>query len=82
MSNNHLVFVYGTLKRGEPNYDRVMANVEDKGHWRFVSEATTVDAFPLIVAGNFNIPYLLDAKGQGKPVKGNKYDGICFVLKQ
>ncbi|KAH7731127.1 gamma-glutamylaminecyclotransferase B-like isoform 1 [Aphelenchoides avenae] len=47
-----LVFVYGTLKQGEPN-DHVMINPET-GKQRFVGVARTLGKFPLIVASKYN----------------------------
>ena len=58
------VFVYGTLKTGQPNYFR-MEKALKAGVVKFVGKARTVDLFPLIIAGRFNIPYLLWAKGKG-----------------
>lgn len=56
-------FFYGTLKRNEPNYDHLMnLNVT------FLSEAVTVDKYPLIIASDFNIPFLLNKKGYGKVI--------------
>lgn len=55
------VFFYGTLKRNEPNYHHV---IDQKAI--FVSEAVTVDKWPLIVGSDFNIPFLLFKKGHGK----------------
>ncbi len=55
------VFFYGTLKRNEPNYEYVVEK-----NAKFVGEATTVSKFPLIVATNINLPFLLDKEGYGK----------------
>lgn len=54
-------FFYGTLKRNEPNHDQLKnLNVT------FLSEAITVDKYPLIIASDYNIPFLLNKKGYGK----------------
>ncbi|XP_019630097.1 PREDICTED: gamma-glutamylaminecyclotransferase-like [Branchiostoma belcheri] len=66
------VFVYGTLKRGQPNY-HYMVNT-DNGVARFVGKARTVDRWPLVVASKYNIPFLLDLRGQGEHVEGEIYD--------
>lgn len=58
-----LVFVYGTLKQGEPN-DHVMINPET-GKQRFVGVARTLGKFPLIVASKYNVPFLLKQPGHG-----------------
>lgn len=59
----HTVFVYGTLKKGEPN-ENVMTN-PDTGKYQFVTSAQMIDKYPLIVASKFNIPFLLNNKGHG-----------------
>ena len=53
-------FFYGTLKKNEPNN----FHLKDR-NVKFVSEATTLDKWPLIVATDFNIPYLVNKKGFG-----------------
>ena len=63
----HRVFVYGTLKRGFPN----AAPLNDQtylGHHR-----TTI-AFPLVVAGRWFSPVLVDEPGTGHPVEGELYE--------
>ena len=62
-ASNHLVFVYGTLKRGQPNHEK-LTNLEN-GKATFVGEARTVEKWPLVVATKFNIPFLLDKQGLG-----------------
>ena len=52
------VFFYGTLKKNEPNYEYV---VEKKA--KFVADGVTVDKWPLIVATNLYLPFMLDKKG-------------------
>ncbi|VDO69844.1 unnamed protein product [Onchocerca flexuosa] len=59
-----LVFVYGTLKRGEPNA-AILADPAT-GTQRFVGTGKTVNAFPLIIASQFNIPFCLNKPGIGK----------------
>ncbi|VDN30178.1 unnamed protein product [Cylicostephanus goldi] len=56
------VFVYGTLKRGEPNA-KVMMDTE--GHQRFLGVGRTKTPFPLIVASKYNIPFVLNEPGKG-----------------
>lgn len=58
-----LVFIYGTLKRGEPN-ESVMTNLVT-GMQRFVGTGKTVNAYPLIIASEYNIPFCLDKPGIG-----------------
>jgi len=60
---SHRVFVYGTLKRGEPNYYRLQD--EANGRAAFLGEAKLCDRYPLVVATKYNVPMLLDAPGTG-----------------
>lgn len=63
----HRVFVFGTLKRGFPNH-------EDLGLSAcFVGEATTVEPYPLYVAGRWYSPIVIDEPGRGHPVRGEVY---------
>ncbi|KAE9554479.1 hypothetical protein FO519_002290 [Halicephalobus sp. NKZ332] len=64
----HTVFVYGTLKRGEAN-ERVMTN-PDTGKHIFLTPAQMVEKYPLIVASKYNIPFLINQKGEGFQVHG------------
>ena len=64
----HRVFVYGTLKRGFPNFDAGM-----KGQ-RFIGRARTRDAYPLVVAGNWFSPILLYEPGVGRHVFGEAFE--------
>ena len=69
---SHKVFVYGTLKQGEPN-QHWLTN-EGHGLARFISQATTTVKYPLVIASNYNIPFLLDKPGTGQIVKGEIYE--------
>ncbi|XP_037088268.1 gamma-glutamylaminecyclotransferase-like [Pollicipes pollicipes] len=66
-----LVFVYGTLKAGEPNHRLLMD--EQTGLARLVAPAVTERRLPLVIASRYNIPYLVDAPGQGHRVRGELY---------
>jgi len=76
MANKHvankLVFVYGTLKRGQPNHDWLTRPTNGSAVFR--GRASTSDAFPLVVASRYNIPFLLDAPGRGHCVSGELYE--------
>lgn len=63
LSNRFAVFVYGTLKKGEPNHN-VMTD-PNTGIHEFVGVGHTVEKFPLIIASKFNIPFLLNDAGKG-----------------
>lgn len=67
------VFVYGTLKTGEPNH--YWLTKPENGAAQFVSAATTTIAYPLVVATRYNIPFLLE-----KPGCGNKISGEIFCI--
>jgi len=58
-----LIFVYGTLKSGEPNYDLIRD--ESRGKCTLRGRATTEEKYPLVVASRFDIPYLLYDPGKG-----------------
>lgn len=55
----YLVFVYGTLKHGEPN-SHFLENA------KYVSEAVTNEKYPLVIASQYNIPFALNKPGMGK----------------
>ncbi|CRK99928.1 CLUMA_CG013228, isoform A [Clunio marinus] len=73
MSNlfNHKVFVYGTLKNGQPNY-HILTNQEN-GFSKFVSIGKTSQKFPLVIGSRYNIPFLLNRPGLGNHVVGEIY---------
>ncbi|XP_046810842.1 putative gamma-glutamylcyclotransferase CG2811 isoform X2 [Lucilia cuprina] len=66
------VFVYGTLKRGEPNHHWLTRN--ENGFAHFVGEGTTVERLPLVIGTRYNIPFLLDKRGLGHNIKGEIYE--------
>ena len=60
----HRVFVYGTLKKGQPNH--YLIDSPEKGVAHFLGEGRTVEKYPLVIATEYNVPFLLDAAGHGK----------------
>lgn len=68
--NYHSVFVYGTLKKGEPNHHWITS--KENGHAKFISNAQTIKKYPLIIASKYNIPFLLGNPGVGE---------VSFVFK-
>lgn len=66
-----LVFVYGTLKQGQPNHHRLLDAAN--GEAEFVSWAVTVQRFPLVIATEHNIPFLLNVPGDGARIHGEIY---------
>ncbi|KAM4601600.1 gamma-glutamylaminecyclotransferase-like [Polymixia lowei] len=65
------VFVYGTLKKGQPNNFRMFDQA--KGDAEFLGSARTVEKYPLVIAGEYNIPFLLNIPGEGQRVRGELY---------
>lgn len=66
------VFVYGTLKRGEPNHHWLTRN--ENGLAKFEAEGTTLEKYPLVIGTRYNIPFLLDKCGSGHNVEGEIYE--------
>lgn len=66
------VFVYGTLKKGEPNH-HWLTNREN-GVARFVARGSTVVKFPLVIGTRYNIPFLLAKPGVGNHIQGEIYE--------
>ena len=58
---DHLVAVYGTLKKGYTNYQYLKMKNE-----KFIGQGVTNDKYPLVVSG---LPYLIDKKGKGQRVE-------------
>lgn len=65
------VFVYGTLKRGQPNHHWI--ETIENGTASFVGCGRTTQKFPLVIATRYNVPFLLDLPGTGKIVHGEVY---------
>ncbi|XP_014245674.1 putative gamma-glutamylcyclotransferase CG2811 isoform X2 [Cimex lectularius] len=66
------VFVYGTLKTGEPNH-HWLTNAEN-GLSRFLEKGRTKKKYPLVIGTMYNIPFLLDTPGVGHHVEGEIYE--------
>ena len=69
MSN--LIFVYGTLKQGEPNH--YLLENEGNGVKIFCGKAKSAKKFPLVIASRYNIPFVLDCAGTGFNIQGEVY---------
>lgn len=63
----HFVFVYGTLKRGFPNFDAHMMTA------KFLGPARTLEAYPLVIGGEWRTPFMIDEPGQGSTVSGEVF---------
>ncbi|XP_028256171.1 gamma-glutamylaminecyclotransferase B-like [Parambassis ranga] len=73
------VFVYGTLKKGQPNNYRMIDVTNGKAE--FLTSAITTQKYPLVIAGQFNIPFLLNLPGQGHRIHGEIYQVDDRMLK-
>lgn len=73
------VFVYGTLKKGEPNH--FWLTKKENGFAQFISGGKTDIKFPLIIATKYNIPFLLNVPGTGQNVSGEIYSVDETMLK-
>ncbi len=64
----HRLFVFGTLKRGFPLHKRALAGA------RWLGRGTTVEAYPMFVAGRWFAPTMLNEPGHGCRVIGELYE--------
>ena len=64
-----LVFVYGTLKEGFPNFHA------NKGA-RIPSVFFTVERFPLYLVGERCTPWMIDDPGQGERIAGELFGAL------
>ena len=64
----HLVFVYGTLKKGFPNHDDYMESAKRLGKYK------TVEKFPLVLCGMRYAPCMIHRPGRGHHVEGELYE--------
>jgi len=68
-----LVFVFGTLKQGFPNF------VVNQGR-RIGSTFRTLDRLPLLLMGERHVPWLIDSPGLGERVAGELYEVDAAAL--
>ena len=61
----NLLFVYGTLKRGESNHNFFLRDINSREHAEFICECKLKERYPLVVSG---YPSLLNRPGMGKVV--------------
>lgn len=62
-----LVFVFGTLKEGFPNFDKNQGK-------RIVGDFVTTEKYPLHLVGDRNSPWMIDEKGEGLPINGQVFE--------
>ena len=65
------VFVYGTLKQGQPNH--YLLENESNGQKVFCGHAKTVKKYPMVIGSRYNIPYILDCADTGHHIMGEIY---------
>lgn len=70
---NHLVFVYGTLKQGFPNFS------SNRGT-RLPGDFTTVERYPFYLVGERHSPWLLNRAGNGERVTGQVFEVDSVAL--
>ncbi|KAK4036250.1 putative gamma-glutamylcyclotransferase CG2811 [Daphnia magna] len=66
MDQSYTVFVYGTLKRNQPNHHYLSSA-------KFITEATCFEKFPLVIASKYNIPFAINKPGSGFRIKGELF---------
>ena len=64
------VFVYGTLRKGAPNYSKTLASETA----RLVGMARTSERYPMRLLSRYNVPFLLRKPGVGQQVVGEVYE--------
>jgi gamma-glutamylaminecyclotransferase len=57
------IFVFGSLKNGQPNFWRMTD--PDSGLANFVSGGQTADTYPMVINPAWNLPCLLNIPGSG-----------------
>lgn len=71
-----VIFVYGTLKKNQPN----QSLLSDRNNVKFISEAHTTEIWPLIIATERNVPYLLNEKTCGKVFQFFQYFYNLYII--
>lgn len=74
MSTKHILFVYGTLKKGESNHDILSCDLCQGGHnscYRFLGSARTIQRFDMYCCGSYPIAVV---NPLGAPIEGEVYE--------
>ena len=66
------ILVYGTLKKGQPNYHHLWDAANGKAE--FLASALTAERYPLVITGKNNIPFLCNVPGRGHRIHGEIYE--------
>ena len=72
---NHLVFVFGTLKEGFPNFGS-NTGTRISGHFE------TVSRYPLYLVGERHSPWMVNAPGSGERVMGQLFNVDANALQK
>ncbi|KFK31441.1 hypothetical protein AALP_AA6G112100 [Arabis alpina] len=70
-AHKNLIFVYGTLKRNQPNHF-LLQDLISSNNAVFIGQRTTRLQYPL-VTGLYGIPYLINKSGSGQKIRGELY---------
>lgn len=73
IDGQYVVFVFGTLKEGFPNFKT------NRGH-RIPGDYRTVERFPLYLVGERFSPWMVDSAGEGEHVAGQLFSVDAEVL--
>ncbi|XP_007885226.1 protein O-mannosyl-transferase TMTC4 isoform X8 [Callorhinchus milii] len=65
------IFVYGTIKKGQPNHHCITSAINGKAV--YYGKGVTDEKYPLVIASKYNIPYLLNIPGSGQNIAGEIY---------
>ena len=57
------IFVYGTLKRGEPNHHFLS---DKRGNARLLAEAKLSQRYPVVLNEKNGVPHMLPEEGRGE----------------
>ena len=86
LNARHLLFVYGTLKRGYTNWQRYLGVAESHQAAHYLGSAVTLDTFPMVVrpadwpGSSTRAPVLMDQPGTGSTICGEVFrvDDRCL----
>ncbi|GFR95848.1 gamma-glutamylaminecyclotransferase [Elysia marginata] len=73
-AGRYLIFVYGTLKTGQPNHYLFTDSTFSKGTATLLGTGETSEKYPLVVSSDNHLPFLLRADGRGENVEGEIYE--------
>uniref|UniRef100_A0A0B6YAY5 Gamma-glutamylcyclotransferase family protein n=1 Tax=Arion vulgaris TaxID=1028688 RepID=A0A0B6YAY5_9EUPU len=80
MAKRHMVFLYGTLKSGQPNF-RVLSDPKT-GAAKLLGNGLTVKRYPMVITPQYLFPFLLPVEGKGEHIEGEVYEVNEVKLKR